>query len=120
MCVRLFRQTSDFNMLPFLSSSALSQIGWAATVSWQAGDATCRIFSFFRTFGLYLSGFLLVCISLDRYFAVLKPLSLPEANKRGRYMLYAAWTGSFLCSFPQVQQTLMQSSCRIKLIRSQI
>ena len=78
------------------------QIGWAATVSWKAGDLVCRVMSFFRIFGLYLSGFLLVCISLDRYFAVLKPLTLPEANRRGRIMLYAAWGGSILCSFPQV------------------
>ncbi|CAG7837944.1 unnamed protein product [Allacma fusca] len=77
------------------------EIGWASTVSWRAGDAACRVMSFFRIFGLYLSGFLLVCISLDRYFAVLKPLALPEANKRGRCMLYAAWLGSTICSLPQ-------------------
>lgn len=58
--------------------------------------------SFFRTFGLFLSGFIVMCISFDRYFAVLRPLALPEANKRGRLMLYLAWGGSFVCSLPQV------------------
>lgn len=43
------------------------EIGWAITVSWKAGDLMCRIMSFLRTFGLYLSSFVLVCISLDRY-----------------------------------------------------
>lgn len=43
------------------------EIGWAATVEWKAGDSMCRIMAFFRTFGLYLSSFVLVCISLDRY-----------------------------------------------------
>lgn len=43
------------------------EIGWAFTVSWKAGDAMCRIMAFFRTFGLYLSSFVLVCISIDRY-----------------------------------------------------
>lgn len=62
----------------------------------------CRIMSFFRIFGLYLSGFVLVCISLDRYFAVLKPLAMPEANSRGRHMLTVAWLASILCSLPQV------------------
>lgn len=42
------------------------EIGWAMTVSWQAGDLMCRIMSFLRTFGLYLSSFVLVCISVDR------------------------------------------------------
>lgn len=42
------------------------EIGWAMTVSWDAGDLMCRIMSFLRTFGLYLSSFVLVCISVDR------------------------------------------------------
>ena len=42
------------------------EIGWNVTVTWQAGDSTCRIMSFFRTFGLYLSSFVIVSISLDR------------------------------------------------------
>lgn len=42
------------------------EIGWNTTVTWQAGDSTCRIMSFFRTFGLYLSSFVIVSISLDR------------------------------------------------------
>lgn len=42
------------------------EIGWAYTVSWKAGDFMCRLMSFLRTFGLYLSSFVLVCISVDR------------------------------------------------------
>lgn len=42
------------------------EIGWAFTVQWLAGDLMCRLMSFFRTFGLYLSSFVLVCISMDR------------------------------------------------------
>lgn len=42
------------------------EIGWAATVSWRAGNLMCRVMAFFRTFGLYLSSFILVCISVDR------------------------------------------------------
>lgn len=42
------------------------EIGWAITVSWKAGDLMCRIMAFFRVFGLYLSSFILVCISMDR------------------------------------------------------
>lgn len=42
------------------------ELAWSVTVSWQAGDAMCRIMSFARVFGLYLSSFVLVCISVDR------------------------------------------------------
>ena len=62
-----------FIMLPM-------ETAWHVTVGWLAGDAACRILMFFRTFGFYLSSFILVTISLDRYFAILKPLSLNDAD----------------------------------------
>ncbi|XP_019874462.2 adipokinetic hormone/corazonin-related peptide receptor variant I [Aethina tumida] len=77
------------------------EIGWAVTVSWTAGDSMCRIMAFFRTFGLYLSSFILVCISVDRFYAVLKPLHLAALGQRERMMLIGAWIGAVLCSIPQ-------------------
>jgi gonadotropin-releasing hormone receptor len=78
------------------------EIGWAATVSWRAGDAMCRIMMFFRMFGLYLSSFILVCISIDRFYAVLKPLYLRALDRRDKVMLIGAWVGATLCSIPQM------------------
>uniref|UniRef100_A0A182KFU5 G-protein coupled receptors family 1 profile domain-containing protein n=1 Tax=Anopheles christyi TaxID=43041 RepID=A0A182KFU5_9DIPT len=75
------------------------EIGWAYTVRWTAGDVMCRVMAFFRTFGLYLSSFILICISVDRYFAVLKPLKVHE--HRAVLMIAAAWIMSGLCSLPQ-------------------
>ncbi|XP_055847429.1 adipokinetic hormone/corazonin-related peptide receptor variant I isoform X1 [Episyrphus balteatus] len=75
------------------------EIAWAYTVTWNAGDFMCRLMSFFRTFGLYLSSFVLVCISIDRFYAVLKPLNL--SSSRGKVMLSFAWMGSIICSAPQ-------------------
>ncbi|XP_063432013.1 adipokinetic hormone/corazonin-related peptide receptor variant I-like isoform X2 [Mytilus trossulus] len=77
------------------------EIIWHATVAWKGGDLACRILMFFRTFGLYLSSFILVTISLDRYFAILHPLSLNDANKRGKIMLLLSWIFSFVASIPQ-------------------
>lgn len=51
------------------------EIGWAFTVQWTAGDAMCRIMMFFRTFGLYLSSFILVCISVDRFVYLTFPFN---------------------------------------------
>lgn len=78
------------------------EIIWAATVTWWAGDTACRITAFFRIFGLYLSSFILICISIDRYFAVLKPMNLSDVDRRGKVMLTFAWVSSILCSFPQI------------------
>ncbi|KAG5684577.1 hypothetical protein PVAND_013802 [Polypedilum vanderplanki] len=75
------------------------EIGWAYTVQWLAGDIMCRTMMFFRTFGLYLSSFVLVCISVDRYYAVLKPLNMKE--HRGKIMIICAWIVSAICSAPQ-------------------
>ncbi|XP_025995016.1 gonadotropin-releasing hormone II receptor isoform X1 [Solenopsis invicta] len=84
-----------FLMMPF-------EIGWASTVSWEAGDAMCRIMAFFRTFGLYLSSFVIVCISIDRYYAVMRPLQILDVYRRGKILLMLAWIGSVLCSLPQM------------------
>ena len=68
------------------------------------GGAACRILMFFRAFGLYLSSFILVVISLDRYFAILHPMSLTDADRRGRIMIMLAWAFSFIASIPQVSE----------------
>ena len=75
---------------------------WHITVAWKAGDVACRLLMFFRAFGLYLSSFILVVISLDRYFAILHPLSMSDAEKRGKLMLIMAWLFSVIASLPQV------------------
>lgn len=78
------------------------EIGWRITTQWLAGNAACKFFLFFRAFGLYLSSNVLVCVSLDRYFAVLHPLRNSDARRRGKMMLAVAWSTSFACSIPQV------------------
>ncbi|KPU72958.1 uncharacterized protein Dana_GF14951, isoform C [Drosophila ananassae] len=75
------------------------EIVWAWTVQWRSTDLMCRLMTFFRVFGLYLSSYVMVCISLDRYYAILKPLK--RSYNRGRVMLACAWLGSIVCSIPQ-------------------
>ncbi|XP_022655491.1 gonadotropin-releasing hormone II receptor-like [Varroa destructor] len=83
-----------FIMLPI-------EIAWNITVQWLAGNLTCKVLMFFRVFGIYLSSTVLVCFSLDRYFAVLHPLQVNDAHRRGKMMLTLAWMVSFICSVPQ-------------------
>nr|AOC38019.1 adipokinetic hormone receptor [Sarcophaga crassipalpis] len=88
------------------------EIAWAYTVQWKSTDFVCRLMSFFRVFGLYLSSFVLVCISIDRYYAIIKPLKL--STNRGRIMLAVAWCSSFLCSLPQAYVFHLEEHPKVK------
>ncbi|XP_033225943.1 gonadotropin-releasing hormone II receptor-like [Belonocnema kinseyi] len=83
------------------SSSDNYKVGWRLTVQWIAGNLACKVFLFLRAFGLYLSSNILICVSLDRYFAVLHPLKLSDARRRGKLMLSVAWILSIICASPQ-------------------
>ncbi|XP_055387241.1 adipokinetic hormone/corazonin-related peptide receptor variant I [Condylostylus longicornis] len=89
-----------------------TEIAWSWTVIWVAGDLMCRIMAFFRTFGLYLSSAVLVCISIDRYYAVLKPFKISET--RGRGMLTIAWISSTVHSVPQAFIFHVESHPKVK------
>ena len=78
------------------------EIGWKATVQWLAGDISCRLFKFFSIFGLYLSSNILICISLDRFYAIVCPLSAGKAARNMKIFLWAAWIVSILSAAPQV------------------
>ncbi|XP_063708546.1 adipokinetic hormone/corazonin-related peptide receptor variant I-like [Culicoides brevitarsis] len=77
------------------------EVGWRITVEWQAGNFACKAFSFARAFCLYLSSNVLVCVSLDRCFAVIYPLRVSAARRRGKLMLTCAWLIALVYAFPQ-------------------
>ncbi|XP_064474900.1 adipokinetic hormone/corazonin-related peptide receptor variant I-like isoform X2 [Ornithodoros turicata] len=77
------------------------EVIWRLTVQWLAGNAMCKTMQVLRAFGPYLSSMVLVCISLDRYYAILHPLKVNYAQRRGKIMLLTAWITSFVCSLPQ-------------------
>ncbi|XP_063926076.1 adipokinetic hormone/corazonin-related peptide receptor variant I-like isoform X2 [Zophobas morio] len=78
------------------------EVGWRVTGKWIAGNVACKVFLFLRAFGPYLSSNVLVCVSLDRYFAVLHPLRVNDARRRGKMMLAFAWGTSFVYCIPQI------------------
>ena len=43
------------------------EIAWTATVSWWADWMTCKVMVFLRIFGYFISGNVLMAISIDRY-----------------------------------------------------
>ena len=83
-----------------------SEVVWRLCRFWLAGNAACKLFSFLRAFGFYLSSMVLIVVSLDRYIAIIYPLRAnSEFARRGHFMLLAAWIISGLCSLPQVRTT---------------
>ncbi|CAH0687963.1 unnamed protein product [Spodoptera exigua] len=77
-------------------------IGWKYTNAWLVGNLMCKLLLVLRAFGLYLSSNVLVCISVDRFFAVIYPLRLPVARRRSKQMLLCAWAFALACSLPQL------------------
>ena len=75
---------------------------WASTVQWLAGNAMCKVVKFLQVFGLYLSTYIIVIISIDRCYAILDPMSRNSAPKRVRLLIILAWIFSALFSLPQV------------------
>lgn len=83
-----------------------TEITWHVTIEWVFGNFGCKVYKFLSAFGFYLSSMVLVCISLDRYFAVLHPLKVNDAQRRGKIMLFFAWLISAVISLPQVSRVL--------------
>ena len=75
---------------------------WASTVQWYAGNAMCKFVKFAQVFGLTLSTYIIVIISIDRCLAILDPMSRNKAPQRVRTMIVLAWILSFVFSAPQV------------------
>jgi gonadotropin-releasing hormone receptor len=75
---------------------------WSSTIQWYAGNVACKLVKFLQVFGLYLSTYIIVIISIDRCFAILDPMSRNKAPRRVRTMIAGAWLLSALFSLPQV------------------
>jgi len=83
-----------------------SEIAWKLTIRWAGGNLLCKLCQFSRVFGLYLSSMVIICISLDRFSAIVYPLKMAEATKRVKVMLASAWVAAGLFSMPQVRSTM--------------
>ena len=89
----------------------VTEVAWQSTIQWLAGNFMCKIVKFMQVFGLYLSTYITVIISLDRCMAILDPMSRNKAPKRVRSMIIVAWVLSALFSSPQVG-TFGESFCK--------
>lgn len=80
---------------------------WAfdAHAGWTFGTSLCKILSGFQEASLYSSVFLLACISVDRYLAIVKATSvLLSRHMLVKVLCSVAWLGSGLLCLPAVMQ----------------
>ncbi|RWS22766.1 G protein-coupled receptor-like protein [Leptotrombidium deliense] len=90
------------------------EIIWRFTVIWRAGLIACKVIQMLRVFGLYLSSFLIVSISIDRYYVFTK--TIENTKKLNRILLLFSWTTAFIFSVPQYK-TVMNNQ-KLKDIKS--
>lgn len=79
------------------------EIAHAVTVQWLAPDWLCRFSKYLDVFGIYLSSNILICMSIDRFFAIVRPLDNFKARRRVRIMVLVAWFIAAFSSLPQVK-----------------
>ena len=56
---------------------------------------------FLRIFGYFISGNILMAISIDRYSATVFPISHRSSSHQTRMLLFLAWFMAGICSIPQ-------------------
>ena len=84
-----------FNILP--------QLVWDITFRFKGGDPLCRFIKFMQVFVLYLSTYVLVAMSLDRYIAVIgKRSTWKSSPSLSKILVVLAWFVSIIFSLPQV------------------
>ena len=78
------------------------EIIWRLTISWRTGNIGCKLAQFARAFGLYLTSAILICISVDRYYAFIHPLSVLNSEDRNKIYLVISYFGSLMLCIPQL------------------
>lgn len=80
----------------------LPQMCWEITYRFRGPDGLCRVVKHLQVFVMFVSAYMLVVMTADRYIAVCHPLkTLQQPARRSRLMIAAAWALSFVLSAPQ-------------------
>ncbi|KAM8802830.1 vasopressin V1a receptor [Rhynchonycteris naso] len=80
----------------------LPQLCWDITYRFRGPDGLCRVVKHLQVFVMFVSAYMLVVMTADRYIAVCHPMkTLQQPARRSRLMIAAAWVLSFVLSTPQ-------------------
>lgn len=84
-----------FNVLP--------QMIWDITYRFQGNDFLCRLVKYLQVVAMYASSYVLVTTAIDRYLAIVHPMTSQTWTSRKTHFLAAiAWGLSLLFSVPQL------------------
>ncbi|XP_053206171.1 adipokinetic hormone/corazonin-related peptide receptor variant I-like [Panonychus citri] len=79
-----------------------SEIMWRFSITWIYGVFACKVFQFYRALGIYSSSSILVCISIDRFIAVIYPFKYTSCAQLVHKCVTCAWIISITASLPQM------------------
>ncbi|XP_060594729.1 cardioacceleratory peptide receptor-like [Ruditapes philippinarum] len=78
----------------------LTDIIWKATITWHAGNIGCKVVKFAQCAATYGATYSLVALSIDRFDAIARPMSMAGVEKRCRILVTLAWMFAGLFSVP--------------------
>lgn len=100
--VYLFMAHLSFADLLVAIFNILPQLIWDITFRFRAGDLMCRCVKYLQVFVLYLSTYILVAMSIDRYLAIQSiQTGYCDTARTFRVMIAIAWLLSILFAVPQ-------------------
>lgn len=97
--------TSSFYLLLLSLSQVLPQLVWDAKGRFPGPDFLCRLVKYLQVFGMFASSYMIVAMTVDRYYAICCPLQAHRGGATHRFntFILVAWGLSLLLSLPQVK-----------------
>ncbi|XP_076028725.1 orexin receptor type 2-like isoform X2 [Oratosquilla oratoria] len=78
-----------------------STVTWDVTETWFFGNISCKLILYFQTVSVSVSVLTLTAISLDRWYAICRPLKFRSTTSRARTAIIIIWIISLLIDLPQ-------------------
>ncbi|CAF1246831.1 unnamed protein product [Adineta ricciae] len=75
---------------------------YAYTIGRWHNDEVCKILAALKGLGIYVSSCAIIGISLDRYLAIVHPLTVYQSNKRNKLFVVGSWVISMIACVPQL------------------
>ncbi|CAG0904007.1 unnamed protein product [Darwinula stevensoni] len=79
----------------------LTQMIWRIYTWWYGGNVACKLLKYLQVLGMYLSSYVFVMMSLDRYQAICHPLSY-QRRSLAKWKIATAWFLALSFSIPQL------------------
>ena len=78
------------------------EISWAVINEWLAGRFVCKLMMFIRGFGMYLPSFIIIAITIDHYYVIVRPLDLERVYWLNKKLIAVSWIMAVISSLPQL------------------